>query len=296
MPNKMKKSLLFFLVVVTAFSCSKSPYPGYDLSDNGLNYKIVDDQEGTPVASGDFMKVRVQYKTMSDSVFFDSEQEIVPVWIPLNKPSFRGDIMEGLAMLSVGDSASFIVRADTFFVMTIGARNIPRFLEKDSMMYVNLRVLEVKTQSQFAEEQQILGQEIDNQYAQLKEKEELDFANYLKVNNITQKPTESGLIFIPIKNGTGPKLVAGQTVKCHYTGSLIDGQIFDSSIGKDPLEVTVGSPDLIDGFNEALMLMSVGSQARAIMPSSIAFGKSEIDSPIPPYATVVFEITVVGTK
>ncbi|OFY09910.1 MAG: hypothetical protein A2W93_16095 [Bacteroidetes bacterium GWF2_43_63] len=296
MPNNMKNVLFLILVALSAISCSNSDYPGYDLSDNGLNYKIVDDQEGTPVAVGDFINVRIQYKTMNDSVFFDSEQEIVPVWIPVNSVAFRGDIMEGLAMLSVGDSASFILRADTFFRMTIGAQQFPAFLENDSMMYVNLRVLEVKTQSEFAQERQILEEEVEMQFKELKEKEELDLKYYLKLNNITQTPTGSGLIFIPKKNGSGAKLVAGQTIKCHYTGTLIDGQIFDSSIGKNPLEVVVGSPDLIDGFNEALTMMSVGGQATAIMPSKIGFGRSEIDSPIPPYATVIFDITVVGAE
>jgi len=296
MLNNMRNLFLCFLVALTAFSCSQSDYPGYDLSENGLNYRIVDDQDGLQVAVGDFINVRIQYKTMSDSVFFDSDQEIVPVWIPVNKPSFRGDIMEGLAMLSVGDSASFVVRADTFFRMTIGALSFPSFLEKDSMMYVNLRVLEVKTQSEFAQEKQILAQEVEKQFAELKEKEMLDLKYYLKINNITQTPTESGLIFIPVKVGSGPRLITGQTVRCHYTGTLIDGQIFDSSVGKNPLEVVVGSPDLIDGFNEALTMMSVGSQATVIMPSKIGFGRSEIDSPIPPYATVIFDITVVSAE
>lgn len=294
MLNNMKNPLLLLLVVLAAFSCSESDYPGYKKSDNGLNYKIADDQDGQAVVVGDFMNVRIQYKTMNDSVFFDSEQEIVPVWIPINKAAFRGDIMEGLAMLSVGDSASFVVRADNFFHKTIGSPDFPSFLEKDSMMYVNLRVLEVKTQSEFAQERQILDQEVERQFTELKEKEALDLKYYLQINKITQKPTSSGLIFIPTKTASGPKLVAGQSIKCHYTGTLIDGQIFDSSIGKNPLEVVVGSPDLIDGFNEALTMMSVGGQAKAIMPSSIGFGRSEIDSPIPPFATVIFEITVVG--
>jgi FKBP-type peptidyl-prolyl cis-trans isomerase len=292
----MKRFFLILFVVVVALSCSKSKYKGYKLSDNGLHYKIVEDKEGESVAVGDFINVRMQYKTLNDSVFFDSEQEIMPVWIPINKPAFKGDIMEGLAMLSIGDSASFIVRADTFFRMTIGTFTFPAFLQKDEMMYVNLRVLSVKTQSEFAQEKQIIEDEIKKQYDELKEKELLDLEYYLKLNNITQKPTETGLIFVPIKNGSGPRLVAGQTVKCHYIGTLIDGQIFDSSVGKAPLEVVVGSPDLIDGFNEALTMMSVGSQAKVIMPSSIAFGKSEIDSPIPPYATVVFEITIVSAN
>jgi FKBP-type peptidyl-prolyl cis-trans isomerase len=296
MPNNMKFFLLFFLAAILAVSCSNSKYPDYKESDNGLYFKLVTDEDGVLPNVGDYMKVDIQYITWTDSVFFDSKSEILPVWIPVEKPTFRGDIMEGLAMLSVGDSASFILRTDSFFIRTIGAARIPDFAAKDSMMYVNVKVLDIKSQDEFAQERQLIDQDLEVQYEQLRVKEEVEMVDYLKVNNINQKPTESGLIFIPVKNVTGPRLQIGQKVKCHYTGSFIDGQIFDSSIGMEPLEVVVGSPDLIDGFNEALLLMNVGSEAKAIIPSSIGFGKSEINSPIPPYATLVFEITVLSAE
>lgn len=292
----MKLLPFFFLAALIAVSCSDSKYPGYDKSENGLYYKIVTDEEGLVPNVGDYMKVDIQYITWSDSVFFDSKSEILPVWIPVEKPTYNGDIMEGLAMLSIGDSASFILRTDSFFLRTIGAARVPDFALKDSMMYVNVKVLDIKSQDEFAQERQLIDQDLEVQYEQLRVKEEAELAEYLRVNNITQKPSETGLIFIPVKNGGGPRLQIGQKVKCHYTGAFIDGQIFDSSIGMEPLEVVVGSPDLIDGFNEALLQMNVGSEAKAIIPSSIGFGKSEINSPIPPYATLIFEITVLSAE
>ncbi len=292
----MKIFPLLILAAFVAVSCSNSKFPGYKESDNGLYFKIVNDQDGLIPSVGDYMKVDIQYLTWTDSVFFDNKSEILPVWIPVEKPTFRGDIMEGLAMLSIGDSASFILRIDSFFLRTIGAARVPDFALKDSMMYVNVKVLDIKSQNDFAQERQLIDQDLEVQYEQLRVKENLEMAEYIRVNNITQKPSSTGLIFIPIKNGGGTRLQIGQKVKCHYTGAFIDGQIFDSSIGMEPLYVVVGSPDLIDGFNEALLLMSVGSEAKAIIPSSIGFGQSEINSPIPPYATLIFEITVLSAE
>lgn len=289
----MRNILLFLLLLSMFFSCSKAKYPGYKETDNGLYYKIIDKKNNDKkVSEGDFLNIKVKYKTFKDSIFFDSEMEVIPVWIPIVKTSYKGDIMEGLSMLSLGDSASFIVNADNFFRLTIGTQNVPNFFKDDSMMYVDLRVMEIKTHDEFVLEQEILRKETENQLNELKEKEKIDLKNYLEINNITQKPTKSGLIFIQSKRGNGKFLQIGQNVKVHYQGYFIDGQIFDSSIDKMPLEVTVGSPDLIEGFNEALLLMSPGAKAKAIMPSKIAFGMSDFNSPIPPFATVIFDISV----
>ncbi len=292
------KNKFFFLFagvcLLALTSCNRCPYPGYEKSSNGLWYQIVEDKDGKVPSEGDFIKVNARYVTMNDSVFFDTGKELAPMWIPVSSPAFHGDIMEGLLMLSTGDSASFIVRADTFFLLTVGATELPSFLKEDSMMYVHLRVTDIKSQNDFAMEKELIENELDLQYAELKAQETALLKEYLNKNKISEKPRESGLIFQMIRHGNGKQLQIGQKVKVHYTGMLIDGQVFDSSIGRDPLEVIVGSPDLIDGFNETLLLMSVGSEARAIMPSSIAYGKSEIDSPIPPFSTVIFEMTVLS--
>lgn len=288
---KVAPFILFFVLFLQA--CQKNPYPGYDQTENGLYYKIVDGAEGNLPAEGDYLKVEATYATLSDSIIFDSRSEGMPIWIPISKSAFHGDIMEGLAMLSVGDSASFVVRADTFFQLTIGADMVPILPNNDSMMYVNIRVLDVKTQNEFAMEQEILSRELEKEYEALREKESSDLKEYLRINNITAKPEPSGLILMVEQPGQGPMLKAGQKVRVHYTGMLIDGQIFDSSMGAEPLEVVVGSPKLIDGFNEALQLLNVGAKATAIMPSSIAYGRSDMRSPIPPFATVIFDLKIV---
>ncbi|MBN2728198.1 MAG: FKBP-type peptidyl-prolyl cis-trans isomerase [Bacteroidales bacterium] len=286
-------SLLVFLALSISLivSCSSGPYPGYEMTENGLYYKIIEDNDTEVSTKGDYLKVNIQYRTMSDSVFFDSGEEVLPVWILVGKPMFHGDIMEGINMLSEGDSASFIVRIDTFYLMTIGAIRIPD-LGEDSMMYVNMRVLERKTKEEFDLERDILDQQTQVELEELRLKEMEDLKEYIKANNIREQPRESGLIFIPIQNGDGINPKDGQTVVCHYTGSFVDGQVFDSSVGIEPLHAVIGSGEFIDGFDEALRLMSKGGKAKAIIPSDIGFGKSDINFHIPPYATLVFEIEI----
>ena len=283
---------LMMIAVLFLLSCNSGPYPGYEYSDNGLYYKIVEDSDTEKPSEGDFLKVNIQYVTMNDSVFFDSKDEVLPVWVPIIKPDFRGDIMEGIAMLSVGYSASFIVRIDTFFMMTIGAARVPDF-GSDSMMYVNMRVIDSKSREDFEMEREFLDQQTRVQLEELRVKELEDLDEYLKINNITQQPLESGLIFIPIQNGNGIPITEGKKVICHYTGTFVDGTVFDTSDGLEPLQVEIGSGDVIDGFDEALRLMSKGGKARVIIPSDIGFGQSDINSPIPPYATLIFDIEVI---
>jgi peptidylprolyl isomerase len=67
----------------------------------------------------------------------------------------------------------------------------------------------------------------------------------------------------------------GNTVKVHYTGTLADGAQFDSSSGRDPLEFTIGAGDMIPGFEQAVIGMSVGDQKRVTIPADQAYGPRE---------------------
>ena len=292
----MKNLFYIFAVAMAAMSCSgksdsgKSEYEGYSKTDNGLHYNIVEDKTGKNAVVSNYMKVQIEHRDMNESVLIAS----TVTTFPIEKVAFNGDIMEGLAMLSVGDSASFVVNTEAFFMKTIGAPELPPFAAKNKTMKVNIRVLDIKTQDEYVEAENLMKQELERQYEQLKEQEALLLQEYLKQNKITQRPTASGLIFIPVSPGKGPKLMAGQTIRCHLTGKLIDGQEFESTLGRDPEVITVGSPELIDGLNEALLMMSPGGKAKVILPSSIGFGESDISSPIPPFSTLIFELNVLN--
>ena len=97
----------------------------------------------------------------------------------------------------------------------------------------------------------------------------------------------SGVQYEVITAGDGPMPLAEQQVRIHYTGTLIDGTEFDSSVGGDPLQL--GAGQFITGFTEALLLMPVGSTWRVVIPGELAYGPQGTPS-IPPMSTLVFQI------
>ena len=105
----------------------------------------------------------------------------------------------------------------------------------------------------------------------------------------------SGLQYKIIKEGSGPKPTATQTVKCNYRGTLIDGKEFDSSYKRgEPTEFPVGQ--VIKGWTEALQLMPVGSKWQLFIPSNLAYGENGGGSMIGPNAALIFDIELISIK
>lgn len=109
--------------------------------------------------------------------------------------------------------------------------------------------------------------------------------------------TESGLIFLITKQGTGQQAKAGDTVSVHYTGTLTDGTKFDSSRDRgEPIEFPLGAGRVIKGWDEGIAKMKVGDQAILVIPPTIAYGSSGAGGVIPPDATLIFIVELVGIK
>jgi FKBP-type peptidyl-prolyl cis-trans isomerase FkpA/FKBP-type peptidyl-prolyl cis-trans isomerase FklB len=101
--------------------------------------------------------------------------------------------------------------------------------------------------------------------------------------------TASGMVYVPVKAGSGASPAATDKVKVHYKGTLIDGTVFDSSIQRGE-PVTFGLNQVIRCWTEGLQLMKVGGKSRLFCPSDIAYGDSGRPPRIPPGATLVFEV------
>lgn len=101
--------------------------------------------------------------------------------------------------------------------------------------------------------------------------------------------TESGLQFSVINQGEGAIPARTDRVRVHYTGRLVDGTVFDSSVQRgQPAEFPVNG--VIPGWIEALTLMPVGSKWELYIPSELAYGERGAGASIPPFSTLVFEV------
>ena len=105
----------------------------------------------------------------------------------------------------------------------------------------------------------------------------------------------SGLQYEIITEGDGAQPKAKDTVKCHYHGTTIKGNVFDSSV-KRGTPASFPLNRMISGWTEALQLMPVGSKWRLFLPPNLAYGEEQISKEIGPNSTLIFEVELLGIK
>ena len=109
--------------------------------------------------------------------------------------------------------------------------------------------------------------------------------------------TESGLRYKMINKGSGKKAENGKTVSVHYSGSLENGKVFDSSYTrKKPIEFPLGQGNVIAGWDEGIALLQVGDKARFVIPSHLGYGAQGAGGTIPPNATLIFDVELMDVK
>jgi peptidyl-prolyl cis-trans isomerase A (cyclophilin A) len=112
------------------------------------------------------------------------------------------------------------------------------------------------------------------------------------VGNATK--TASGLYYEITEAGSGAKPKKGQTISVHYAGYLLNGQKFDSSFDRNqPIQVAIGTGQVIAGWDEGIMLLNEGAKAKFIIPPQLGYGAQGAGGVIPPNATLIFEVQLV---
>lgn len=143
------------------------------------------------------------------------------------------------------------------------------------------------------------AQETMNEYFETLQKKASEGAikagqNFLAKNAERKEVTtlESGLQYEILTPGNGTTPKASDTVKVHYHGTLIDGQVFDSSVQRGE-PATFGVTQVIRGWVEALQLMPVGSKWRLFIPSDLAYGAQGAGKAIGPHTTLIFDVELI---
>ncbi len=117
-----------------------------------------------------------------------------------------------------------------------------------------------------------------------------------KVDSTKYKTTKDGLKYIIISEGTGPKADSGDVVTVNYSGFLLNGKKFDSSVERDePFSFTLGQHQVIPGWDEGIRLLNKGAKAKMILPPSLAYGDRTAGQ-IPPNSTLVFDVQLLNIK
>lgn len=289
----MKKSVLTLITVLSVVlffaSCGDSKYPGFKKTDNGLYYKIHFKSDDTTMArSGDVLSLVMEYyveKNGKDSMFSESPKG-QPFDVPMMESTYKGDIFEGLALLHKGDSATFILSADSFFLRTVGVPYLPPYIDSGSVIKVNVKVTDIKNQKQIEALRDKEAKE-----AQLVESDNIK--KYISENGISQTPDENGVYFIEKTAGNGKKVETNKYAIIHFIGDIIGGENFGNTYNtKEPVNYLVGTGRLGVGFETYIQKMKKGGKATLIIPSSQAFGPEGNGYMIPPFSPLKLEVEV----
>lgn len=307
--NTMKKSIKLAALLVAAttmmVACNGTDKEGFKKTENGLYYRFEkQNPDGQQVQEGDVLvgELTIRFDT---TVLFSNKGQARR--IAQANPNFEIKIGEGLMMMHVGDEAVFAMDADTA-AKYLDAKLMPANYEegKGQKLYYEISLQDIVTLAELEEEQA----NFNNSMEQRKASEPDDIAAYVKKNNITAKPTAEGLYIIVKKRGNGPKVATGKTVSINYTGRLLDGTIFDSSVESDarnsenynaqrkyePMTYVVGRDKLIEGWEQGVMGQPEGTTLQLVIPSALAYGPRQASAQILPYSPLVFDIEIVSVK
>lgn len=284
----MKKIFALAVLVCLATSIFAQKV-NYKKSDKGVRYSFVSSNKGNKIKADDIVFLQIRYATDKDSVLFDSWKMGGPIQLKVSKPTFKGDLMDALTLLTAGDSVLFLFSADSMFTKTFNMP-LPEFVNPGSDLKFTVKINRITT------EEVLRADEIKIEKEKNME-EVIAIDKYIADNKLTPATTASGLKYVMYNEGTGAKAEAGKTVRVHYTGKLLDGTKFDSSYDRnDPIEFKLGQGMVIKGWDEGIALLKEGGKALLIIPSNIAYGARGAGGVIPPFAPLTFEVELVSVQ
>ena len=283
----MKRNcLLFSMVCLSAmmlFTACTQKFPGYKKTPNGLYYKFhSQNTSATQPQLSDFMKVDMACY-LNDSLYYDWQGTQHDVYTQLQDAIFKGDLQEAYAMMHVGDSASFYVKADSVAALYYQQDPNAVGLKPEDYFRYEVKLVEVKTEEAFMAEIEMMKEA-------MKEASHKALADYIKANSISVTPEPSGIYIIPMEKGKGRYPVKGEKVELDFSATLLDGQSVGSTFDSpSKFSFVLGEGNTIKGWEEIVPKMRLGDRVKAIIPFDMAYGERSVGS-IPAYANLVYDV------
>ena len=276
-------SAVICLSAMMLFTACNEQFPGYKKTQSGLYYKFYSQNaSSTQPKLSDFMKVDMSCY-LDDSLYYDWQGTQHEVFTQLLEPIFKGDLQEAYAMMHVGDSASFYVKADSVAVLYYEQDPETVGLKPEDFFRYEVKLLEVKSEEDFMAD-------IEKMKTTMMEESRKALADYVTANGITVTPEASGVYIIPLEKGKGQRPQKGDKVEVDFAATLLNGQsvgsTFDSS---DKLSFVLGEGYTIQGWEEIVPKMQLGERVKAIIPFDMAYGEHSVGS-IPAYSNLVYDI------
>lgn len=231
---------------------------------SGLSYEITQKGAGDQPLVGDKVEVHYTGKLTNGTVFDSSVSRGQPFSFQLGVGQVIKGWDEGVALLKVGDKATFTIPPE----LAYGEQGAGGVIGPNETLIFEVELLGIK--------------------------------EALKATDIAGKEmltTTSGLKYVKLKTTDGEQAANNKTVSVHYSGFLEDGSLFDSSIERgQPITFPLGQKHVIQGWDEGIALLKVGEKAQFIIPHELGYGEQGHPPVIPQKATLIFDVELVEVK
>lgn len=280
----MKRNFFLFSMISISAMCLLSActqqFPGYKKTADGLYYKFRSQtQSAQKPEIGDFLKVNMACY-LSDSLYYDWQGAQKEVITQLQEPIFQGDLQEAYAMMHVGDSASFYIKADSVVAKYYSQDPHAVGLNADDYFRFEVKLIEVQPKDEYVEKVK-KSMEIASRKA---------LSDYVVAAGVSVSPEPSGIYIIPLENGKGRCPVKGEQVEVDFSVYLLDGKPVGSTLDSpEKLSFVLGEGAALKSWEEIVPKMHVGDRVKAVVPFDMAYGEHAVGS-IPAYANLLYDI------
>lgn len=288
------KLILTAAVALLAVACGKKQ------TKSGLEYILNKDVEGKNIKFGDFIIFNFKVYNHKDSLLQDSYERGMPIATKVDTAKMNYRLNEAFTTASEGDSLTVFESVDSIIKARPGSELMPGVTKGTKLKYV-FKILNVYDASKeadfnkkYSELQQVAFQKMQKKMeaeaAEGLKAEPAKIEAYLKKNAGYEKTAE-GYYLKKVKTTSGVQPKAGEKVRVHYTGTLLDGKKFDSSLDRnEPFMFEVGKGLVIPGWDLVVAQMKVGEKVQVVLPSSLAYGARQAGPDIKPHSPLYFDI------
>ena len=289
------KALFSVVAVLLSFTVYSQNH--YRLSETGMKFKFLNDAKGKTASIGDFVTLDMVMSTQKGKVLRSSYQEGKPVLFPVKLSAFEGDIYEAVGMLSQGDSAEFLINADSMYAKVF-RKPKPDFIAKGEELKFVISAHKIRSQIEYKQEQEANYQTKYKEQDQVVKariaKESAQIEAFFKNEGKDEfKKTEKGVYYFVDQQGKGKQIEKGNAVVFHYVGKLINGKTFeDTHESQTPFSFTVGEGNVIPGWEDVFPKLKTGSIVTLGIPSDLAYGQKSKGDVIAPHSILIFEINI----
>ncbi|AFM03203.1 FKBP-type peptidyl-prolyl cis-trans isomerase [Bernardetia litoralis DSM 6794] len=306
--------ILIFLITCVSFSANaqhKNKKNKDEKEFKGIRYQLQttkkERKKALAITDSSIVELRMAIFNSTDSLLRNTDDEDFPLILDLRDSTTRQIPIVEIMMKDgkIGDSLSLFIHSDSVFQ---NGQIRPIFIPKGSSLRHEIKIVKNYSEQEYADKLEAMQQkymdEMKQKQQQEKQKAEMEAKSkvqnqidYLENTYFVEKgitnfqKTESGLYYVIDEQGT--PIEKGQTIKVHYEGTLLNGQKFDSSFDRNsPIEFPIGVGQVIQGWDEGIIIIGKGGKGTLYIPSHLGYGERGAGGIIKPNSTLVFRVEV----